>query len=903
MSLSSGTKLGPYEIVSPLGAGGMGEVYRARDTRLDRTVAIKVLASHLSSSPELKQRMEREARAISSLNHPHICHLYDIGSQNGDDYLVMEFLEGETLDERLRRGALSLPEALQIGMNVAEALEVAHRQGIVHRDLKPANIMLTRGGAKLMDFGLAKPLAAHTLGAAANGPPSFTAAATASGPSPISPLTTAGAIVGTIQYMSPEQIEGKEADARSDIFAFGAVLYEMAAGKRPFEGKSQISIASAILEKDPEPIHSIKPQTPPALEHVVTTCLQKNPEDRFQSAQDIKLELRWIAANKSMPAAVLPPRSSFQLLWAVAAISVLAAIALGVMQFASREAKFVVATQIASSDKVQFNFVGDSGGPPVISPDGTQIVFSTKAEGKTQLYVRSLDKLTPQPLVGTQNATWPFWSPDSRSIAFFADSKLKRIDVSGGPTVVICDASNARGGTWSKNGTIVFEPFPTLPLYQVPAGGGTPVALTKLSGKFTTHRWPQFMPDGRHFIYLAANHSAPTGSDTAVFWASLDGKENRLVVQSQSGALYASGYLLYVRDSALVAQPFDPSAGELKGEPTVLASDVQVDGSVWRGTITASETGPLIYQPASAGAGMRLTWIDRNGREAGSGFGPEVYGQVELSPDNRKAAVTIGNPAGVIWIYDLQHSTRTRFTFGNGAAGSPVWSRDGKQIAYLSNESVWNRYTAMMKAADGSGEAKPLTGQGLTINGVQQGLWDWSPDGRYLLYRSGTFGVGDGSDIWALPLSGDGKPFHYIAGPGDQAFAQFSPDGRFVVYQSNETGRDEVYVAPFPWTGAKWQISTNSGIAPRWRRDGKEIVFQALGTPQTFAVQVEGHGSTLEVGEVRALFESNDLSPNTGAEQYALSSDGQRFLQITTGDAGKLPLTVIQNWTAELKKR
>ncbi|MGC2188082.1 MAG: serine/threonine-protein kinase, partial [Candidatus Sulfotelmatobacter sp.] len=380
MALTSGTKLGPYEIQSPLGAGGMGEVYRARDTRLDRNVAVKVLASHLSSSPELKQRMEREGRAISSLNHPNICQLYDIGSQNGTDYLVMEFLEGETLAERLRKGAMPLAEVYKIGIAVAEALAVAHRSGIVHRDLKPGNIMLTAGGAKLMDFGLAKPLGVQSAGTGSgSAAPSFTAEATMSGPSPLSPLTTAGSVIGTIQYMSPEQIEGKEADARSDIFAFGAVLYEMVAGKRPFAGKSQISLASSILESEPEPVSKLKPTTPAAFEHVVTTCLQKNPEERYQSAHDVKLELQWIAADKSSPAvAAAPPRSTARDRVTRSALMIFA-IVLGIVAGSFLRAPVqpeTIRTAINPPEKTTLNLTGDSAGPPVLSPDGSAIAFS-----------------------------------------------------------------------------------------------------------------------------------------------------------------------------------------------------------------------------------------------------------------------------------------------------------------------------------------------------------------------------------------------------------------------------------------------------------------------------------------------------------------------------------------------
>jgi eukaryotic-like serine/threonine-protein kinase len=907
MALASGTKLGPYEIQSPLGAGGMGEVYRARDTRLERTVAIKVLPHHLSSNPDLKQRFEREARSISSLNHPRICILHDVGHQDGVDFLVMEYLDGETLVERLRNGPLPLKEALRIGIEVCEALEAAHRVGIVHRDLKPGNIMLTKSGAKLMDFGLAKS-AATTPGSQSASAPLLSAAKTISNATPLSPLTTAGTVIGTIQYMAPEQIEGKEADARSDLFALGAVLYEMATGKRPFEGKSQISVASAILEKDPEPMRMTQPLTPAAFEHVVETLLAKDPEGRFQSAHDVRLELEWIGKNLpqlTAPAAETVTRPSLPWLpWAVTAAALAVAIALAVLHFAAREPKPLMRTQIASSDKWDFNFVGDNAGPPVISPDGTRLVFSAHAQGKQQLFLRSMDNLTPQPISGTDNATFPFWSPDSRSIGFFAEGKLKRMDISGGPAIIICDAPIGRGASWGPGGTILFSPQFASPIDQVPAAGGTPVAVTKLTEKYTTHRWPTFLPDGKHFLYLAANHAAPTTGETAVFWASVDGKQNKMVVLTPSNALYAPGYLLFVRQNALMAQPFDPSTGELKGQATVLNDDVQVDSSVWRGTFTASDDGTMVYQPGSAVGRLQLTWFDIHGNETGHLGEPDDYNQVELSPDGKKAAASIGTQGSNIWIYDVEHNTRSRFTFGNEGIVSPVWSGDGKQIAYMGGAtSVLGMQAIWSKAADGSGEEKKLLD--LSGGGLQDSLCDWSPDGRYLLYVKGTASVGTGAHIWVLPLFGDRKPYPYTAAPGNQQYAQFSPDGRWLAYSSDESGLLEVYVAPFRWTGAKWQVSNGGGVLPRWRRDGKEIFFLRMGSASTFAADVDGQGPSFEVGAQHTLYNVNNLSPNTAGQQYSVTADGQRFLQITTGDAGKgrLPLNVIQNWTAQLQGR
>lgn len=450
---------------------------------------------------------------------------------------------------------------------------------------------------------------------------------------------------------------------------------------------------------------------------------------------------------------------------------------------------------------------------------------------------------------------------------------------------------------------IALSPKPTLPLMQVPAGGGSPTPLTRLDAKYTTHRWPSFLPDGEHFLYLAANHMAPTNAETGVFWASLDGKQNKFLLHTVSNAIYASGYLLYVRDGALMAQPFDARTGDFQGDPKVINDDVQVDGAVWRGTFTVASDRLLVYQPGTSGASLRLTWVDRSGKETESLPNPDQYVEVQLSPDGKKAAVVVGEPVTGIWIYDLERKTRTRLSFGDGIYNSPVWSHDGKQIAYVNVAVGGTRDTVIVKAADGSGEEKQLMQMDSVQHEALQELWDWSPDGRYLLYNVGALGVGNGLEIWAAPLFGDRKPFLYAGGTGDQLFAQFSPDGRWVAYTSSETGQQEVYVAPFPATGAKWQVSTSGGRVPHWTRGGKEIVYQGSASPKTWAAAVDGSGSTFVVTEVKDLFVSGNLTPNNAAVAYSAAGDGQRFLQITTGETGKSPLTVVENWTEEVKRK
>ena len=894
MALTSGTKLGPYEIQSPLGAGGMGEVYRALDTRLDRTVAVKVLASHLSSSQELKQRMEREGRTISSLNHPHICQLYDIGSQNGTDYLVMEFLEGETLAERLRKGAMPLAEVFKIGIAVAEALAVAQHHGIVHRDLKPGNIMLTAGGAKLMDFGLAKPLGVQTAASGSGtAPPSFTAAATLSGQSPLSPLTTAGSIVGTIQYMAPEQIEGKEADARSDIFAFGAVLYEMVAGKRPFSGKSQISLASSILESEPEPVGKLKPTTPPAFEHVVTTCLQKNPEERYLAAHDIKLELQWIAADRPAPAVAepLPLRSQTRerLILAVALVIVLlAGAAAGILFYHPAQSAHSIRAVIDPPEKTTFNLTGDSAGPPVLSPDGASIAFTTTgADGKAALWVRPTNGLEAHALSGTEGAIFPFWSPDSRSLGFFADGKLKTIDIDVGSAQIVCDVPLGRGGAWGAGGVILFSPAPSAPLMRVSANGGTPVAITTIdAAQYTSHRWPFFLPDGKHFLYVALHHDPSKSANNTLYYASLDGRENRPLFRSQSNAVYAGGFLLFGRGDQLIAQAFNPSSGTLSGEPQNVAKGVMNDASTWHMDASASNDGLLVFGSGASGD-LQLVWMDRSTKQISTIADKltELQAAV-LSPQGDRVALQLNAGETDIWVLDLARGVRTRLTFGPVGNVSPIWSPDGKWIAYSSARN--GQFALCRKPSDGSGAEETL----LTLTD-QPTLDDWSRDGKYLLY-SRLILSGPGRQLWSLPLEGERKP-SLLLEPG--MAGTISPDGHWLAYQSRESGTIQVYVVPFGGGQGKWQVSANGGQHPQWSKDGKELYYMDL-TFSLFAVPVTSAGGALQFGAPQTLVKT------WSAPQvfYDVSPDGKKFLLDRVEQQVSQSVTVVTNFTAGLKK-
>jgi eukaryotic-like serine/threonine-protein kinase len=888
MALISGTKLGPYEIVSPLGAGGMGEVYLARDTRLDRSVAVKILPSHLSKDPEAKQRFDREARTISSLNHPNICTLHDVGHQEGIDYLVMEHLEGQTLAERLSKGPLAIDQVLKYGAEICDGLERAHRSGVVHRDLKPANIMLTKSGAKLMDFGLAKQAVASAT--AASG-----LTATANTPQGSQPLTAQGTVVGTFQYMSPEQIEGKEADARSDIFALGAVLYEMVTGKRAFEGKTPASAMAAVLEREPTPISSVQPMTPPALERLVKICLSKDPDDRWQTAHDVKLQLKQIAEGASQASAPAMPAPQHKRgnawVWVLTGIlGVVAGVALVLAYLASHRDMRVLRVELNPPDKMQFNLSGDHGGPAMISPDGRYIVFSAYGSGGAQLYLRSLDSTSLQALPGTEGAMFPFWSPDSRSVAFFTDDKLKRIEVSGGTPVTICGSTLGRGGSWNQDGTIVAALSYNTGLSQVPASGGTPTAVTTIDGvHYSSNRWPWFLPDGKHFLYIAVKHNAPTSPETAVFLASLDGKENRLLFHTLSNPIYASGRLLFQRENSLVAQSFDPSNGKFSGEPQTLSENVQFDPGLWRMNLSASTDGMMLYASGTASGTEILTWYDRSGKRLGTvGEQGEFY-DLDLSPDEKKVATTELNTAmATIWIRDLANNLKTRLTFSDGAHLTPLWSPDGKEVAFTSNQQA----AISVKTIGSSAPERTLLS---SPNPIYQAISDWSHDGRYLMYEQGT---GVNTDLWVLPLSGDSKPFPYTSGSGSSR-GTFSPDGHWVAYVAQEGGRPEVFVAPFPWTGAKWQVSNGGGAGPRWRADGKELFYFDFNG--VTAVEVDGARSAFQVGSSKLLFRL----PLRGimSREYAPSRDGQRFLAVTPSEGSSQSLTLVQNWPAELKNK
>jgi Tol biopolymer transport system component/predicted Ser/Thr protein kinase len=892
LTLPAGTRLGPYEVVSPLGAGGMGEVYRGRDTRLERAVAIKVLAAHLTNSPGLRERFDREAKAISSLNHAHICTLYDVGHHDGTDFLVMEYLEGETLDQRLSRGPLPPDQLLRYAAEIASALDRAHRQGIVHRDLKPGNIMLTKSGAKLLDFGLAKLLPATT-------PPvssAFTALPTAE-----RPLTTEGTIVGTFQYMAPEQIEGHEPDARTDIFAFGAVLYEMATGRKAFIGKSQASLIAAILATEPPPISSLQPLAPPALDRVVRTCLAKDPDERWQSAHDLLNEVKWIQEAGSAAAVATGPvaarrKSREALAWALAAAAALTAAAFAYLwRDATREPPRMLQSTLLPPPKAAFNFFP---GSPVLSPDGRRITFVAATEGKRLLWVRPLNGLTAQPLVGTDNPVYPFWSPDSRFLGFFADGKLKKIDASGGPPQTLCDAPVARGGTWNRDGVILFAPQPRIGLYRVSASGGVATPATQLdaSRHESSHRWPWFLPDGRHFLYLAfgLGTATPTEGD-GIFLGALDSAEKRLLVSSRSNAAYVDpGYLLFLREGSLMAQPFDAKRLQLSGDGFPIVEHVQYDPLTASTAFSASDNGLLAYAAGTAGGQSQAVWVDRSGKQLDTLTPPGALSSPRLSHDGRRVALAIQDSQGRgdIWIHDLARRVSSRFTFDPGDDFDPVWSPDDSRIVFSSSrKGIGDLY---QKAATGAGSDEVLF-----ASEDRKAASDWSRDGRFVVFS--TQGTKTRTDVWTLSLA-DRKPAVFLQTDFIEGAGVLSPDGRWMAYTSNESGRAEVYVQPFPGPGGKWQVSRDGGAWPTWRGDGRELFFVSPSPDRkVMAVDVKA-GATFEAGDPKMLFPTR-MKSASGSREYDLTSDGRRFLvNSMVSEESIAPITLLQNWMAELKR-
>jgi Tol biopolymer transport system component len=893
VTLSQGIRLGRYEIRSALGAGGMGEVYCARDTQLGRDVAVKVLPSSFSTDVDRLHRFHQEASAASALNHPNILIVHDIGAHDGSPYVVSELLEGETLRKRIGGTPLAQRRVIDYALQIAHGLAAAHEKGIVHRDLKPDNIFITNDGrVKILDFGLAKLTQAEVNQAQTDIPTRRVD-------------TDPGVVMGTVGYMSPEHLKGRTVDHRSDIFSFGAILYEMLSGRRAFHGESAAETMSAILKEDPPELSETNKTVSPALERLVNHCLEKNPEARFHSARDLAFALEALSGSTAvsgqtvaMPA--LAPRrikTRELIAWASASLFVLATVALLVLYLRRTPVEVhAVRSFILPPEKSSFEFGGRRAARMTVSPDGRRLAFvATTAEGGTLLWVRSLDALSAQPLAGTEGATHPFWSPDSRFLGFFAQGKLKRIDAAGGPPLALCDAPQGRGGTWNRDGVIVFAPNVSVALDRVSASGGTSSPLTKLDetrGE-VSHRWPTFLPDGKHFLYLSGTIGVGEGT---IYVASLESKESKLVLRANSNVEYAEGYLLYLRGTTLMAQPFDSKHLETVGEAFPIAEEVQTGiGNLAVGVFSVSDNGILAYQTGKMSS-TQLAWFDRSGKQLGLLGDQAVYSNVHLSPDGKSTTVGIidlqsGRPD--IWLYEVARDRRTRFTFDPAEERSVAWSPDGSRIAFSSNRK--GHFDIYQKASSGLGSEELLLESNLDKQPTS-----FSSDGRFLLYWASD--PKTGADLWVLPLSGDRKPFPFLQTEFNEGNGKFSPDGRWVAYFSTESDRVgvELYVAPFPGPGGKWQVSTTGGLPPAtWRKDGKEIFYLAPDN-KLMAAEVNGQGATLEVGAVRALFE---IHRGGGGIAYDATADGQRFLVNTAVEqTTSSPITLVVNWTADLKK-
>jgi eukaryotic-like serine/threonine-protein kinase len=905
MALSAGARLGPYEVLSLVGAGGMGEVYKARDTRLDRTVAIKLLPADVVERADRRGRFESEARAISSLNHPHVCTLFDVGEEDGRPFLVMEYLEGETLDDRLTRGALPAGEVLRYGVQIADALAHAHEAHIIHRDLKPSNVMLTSSGMKVLDFGLAR-----------RSPVTTVSVATSTISFEQRHLTTEGTILGTFHYMAPEQLEGREADARTDVFALGMLLYEMATGHKAFTGDSQASLIASILTAQPRSISSTSSGTKSdrlllALDHVVDRCLAKEPRRRWQTASDVKLELEWIAGGgtrTAVPVAITGRAFTRErLAWALTTVAV--GVAVAAVLVPRRDASVELTRFIVSPPPGTTIGVAENRMRIAISPDGRRLAIVASTEGKQQIWLRALDSVSAEPISGTEGAVSPFWSPDSRFIGFFSpgDGALKKVDVTGGPARMICPAQTDGGATWGGDGTILFTQFLD-GIYRVSADGGMPTRVTQVdkAKRELNHYWPEFLPDGRHFVYMAtALEASGLRATPTVYVAALDSSSTTPLTHMHSRMAYASpGYLLFVQDGALLAQTFDSAKLRLTGEPVRIADGLAYVRTLGNGAFTVSANGTLAYQGAEDASQIR--WYDRRGNVTDATWPKQNYGALRFSRDGQRVAVDVYDPrAGTadIWIFDTLRATPIRFTSDPADESGPVWSPDDGRILFRTVRG--GPESLRMGSAAPNLHAKALA------TGIEEPLVsdrspletnDWSPDGQWIIYTKNTRQTG--RDLWLKPLSGDGNPHAFSNERFEEFGAGFSPDSRWVAFVSTESGPPEVYVAPVHQPGQRKRISTGGGTTPRWSRDGKELFFASADNRAIMRVQI-APGSTLTTGLPTRLFsigESPAARDDRRNTVYDVSPDGERFLVgVPVNDPGSSRVTVVLNWMAVIK--
>ena len=879
MALEPGSKLGPYEIVGPLGAGGMGEVYRAKDLRLGRDVAVKILPTHLSDKPDVRERFEREARAISSLNHPNICTLYDIGREGDADYFVMELLDGESLSARLARGPLRVDEALKIGAQVAEGLAAAHKQGIIHRDLKPGNIGLTKSGAKVLDFGVAKLRDEAVVDMATR----------------TTPLTSAGAMVGTVQYMAPEQLEGRPVDHRADLFAFGALLHEMLTGQRAFPGQSQASVIAAILTLDPRPVSELVPTAPAALDRVIKSCLAKEADERWQSASDLARELKWIADGRSLTtsgtgaATVVPRRRgapSWVIALALAAVAAAAAI-LGWMLHRPLPAP-IIRSSIVLPPGAEL----DSDNASIeLSPDGMTLAYAAREQsGPLKLWVRPLSGLSAQALAGTDNATYPFWSSDGHYLGFFADRKLKKVPAAGGAVQTICAAEEGRGASWGANDVIVFSPNIFAGLFQVPASGGMPTTLTTIKEEQLTHRNPHFLPGGKTLLYFGGKPVAD--ATNGVYALDLATKTSHLILAVDSAAKYVEpGYLIFVKDGNLLAQPFDAASQKLSGEAVPIAEKIQFNANRRTGTYAVANNGFLVYLSDPIQRTTQLTWYDLEGKTLGPMGDPSMFWfQMKISPDDKMATVSVRKPEGgsELVVYDLARGAGRRLPSAQTDSVGPVFSPDGKSIVCRDLPGYF-----WIRSTDGVAPSRKLSVEAYPLGAAT----DWSPDGSTIFIWGSS--PKNAIDIETIPVNGDGKAHPIIATQANEQNPAISRDGKWLTYTSDESGRSELYITPFPGPGGKWPISTDGAVNGGWLGNGNEVWYTNE-SGHFFAVPLTIKAGAVDVGTRRPLFAGQPLR----SELVDFTHDGKRALAAvppvsTSGPA----LTLVTNWASELKAK
>ena len=871
MSLTVGTKLGSLEITALLGRGGMGEVYRARDTKLKRDVALKILPDEFSRDSDRATRFQREAEVLASLNHPNIAAIYDLREASGSRLLILELVEGDTLAERLQRGPIPVEEALDIAIGICEALDAAHEKGIIHRDLKPANVKLTPDGkVKVLDFGLAKAYETQQAAISLSNSPTLV-----SGSVP-------GVILGTAAYMSPEQAKGKTVDQRADIFAFGCVLFEMLSGQGAFQGETVSEILARVMEREPD-WKSLPPGLPTSVHELLRRCLEKDPRKRRRDSGDIRVELEAALSAQSAPAIAAPPDAvrmrQPRLAWIVAAIAILAFALMAVLHFREKPAAPEMRVEVTTpSTLAPLEFA--------LSPDGRYIAFVASADGPQRLWLRALDKTDAQPLAGTEGADYPFWSADSSSIGFYASGKLKRIDISGGsPQVLANTVSSVGSGTWNTDGTIIFSTLTGGPLSRINTSGGEPAPVTRLGSGQNAHRFPTFLPDGRHFLFYSTGAPEATG----IYLASLDGGEPKRLTAADSMGLYLAPEMIVFRQgTTLIARHLDLKRGELTGEAVRLGNFF---GSTFsQAGLSVSSHGWIAYRGGTAQ--RQLKWYDRNGKVIGVAGEPDAAIPLypELSPDGRQVAVSRtvqGNPD--IWLMDLIRGGMTRFTFDPASDLSSIWSPDGMRIAFGSNRK--GSFNLYVKPSSGAPAEEPLL---VTPNTKAPN--DWSKDGRFLLYME--VGEKNQFDLWALPVPGsDRKPIAIAKTTFNELNGQFSPDSHWVAYETNESGQFQIVVQPFPEPTSKWQVSTEGGAQPRWRADGKELYFIAP-DGKLMVTSITVKGSTFAAGTPVALFPASPATSGPGAyrQQYAVSRDGQFLVNQSVEASTTAPITIILNW-------